>query len=125
MLLTTEAVRFSGFSTALCRILSLLEELDRQKTIAGQPANLIITAGSNGQHKPGSSHYFPRFSGLDIRTRDPQGGVTSSFTSDGAKHAFVALLTNRLGPRFLVLFEDINGPNEHVHIQLRKGATYW
>ena len=116
MLLTTEAVRFSGFSTALCRILSLLEELDRQKTIAGQPANLIITAGSNGQHKPGSSHYAPRFSGLDLRTHN--------FTTDGAKHAFVALLTNRLGPRFLVLFEDINGPNEHIHAQLRQGATY-
>ncbi len=43
----------------------VLKEMDRLYAVEGE--NLWVTAGTDGQHSPGSLHYFGR--ALDFRTR--------------------------------------------------------
>lgn len=103
---------FAGFSPALLRILQALDETVRQAP-PGTPFAVTLTAGSNGTHAPGSAHY--RAEAVDVRSKD--------FTPD-AKAPFAEALQQRLGPAFFVDLEHLDEPNEHFHVQLRKGATY-
>lgn len=103
---------FAGFSPALLRILQALDETARQG-VPGAPFAITITAGSNGTHAPGSAHY--RLEAVDVRSKD--------FTPE-AKAPFLDALRDRLGPAFFVDLEHLDEPNEHFHVQLRKGAAF-
>jgi len=69
--------------------------------------DVTITAGKDGQHKPGSEH--GRGNALDARTKNIRKWAT--------KRAFCDLVKKRLGPLYDVLLEDLGGPNEHLHVE--------
>ena len=102
---TKPGVRFGGFTAALCRILTVVEECARPLI---EPPEVVITSGSDGTHKPTSQHYT--FSAVDIRTRN--------FTPT-MRARFAASLAARLGPKFTVLDEG-----DHWHVQVKKGGRY-
>lgn len=89
----------------------------------GAPADLVITAGSDGAHKKGSRHYT--YQALDIRSKPfaPQD-----------KLLFLQAVIARLGPpvavttptgpgyqtadgQWLGILESRGKPNEHFHLE--------
>jgi hypothetical protein len=111
--LTTKAtVRFAVITPALLHMLGALERLSR--TLFGLPdEGLVITSGSDGTHMAGSKHYTGE--AIDLRTKT---------LSPTLRSALIVALRAELGPQFTVLLEDARTPNEHVHIQLRKGRRF-
>jgi hypothetical protein len=107
----TERVRVGEITPALAYILYVLEQTAR---VHGKPKTLWITAIANGQHMSGSRHY--RNEAVDLF-------VAHDTVFDG-KHAFIDHLKNALGEPFTVLLESEDAPNEHIHIQPKKGTTY-
>lgn len=104
---------FGGFSRALLRVLDVLDQAVALG-IAGVPAAVTLTAGSNGGHAAGSAHY--RFEAVDVRTKD--------FASTEAKHAFADIVRVQLGDGFFVDLEDEGADNEHLHVQLRRNTRF-
>ena len=74
---------------------------------------MVITSVHDSVHTEGSAHY--RDCALDLRCND------RPMAADAALCDF---LRSELGPRFLVLYEGAGTPNEHIHIQLRKGHAF-
>ena len=92
-------VRFDKDSLALGRLLATLLTLDFN-------GEVVITAGSDGQHMIGSRHYTGQ--AIDIRSfnlSDPEG--------------FRGVFERALGPKFRVLLES-----DHIHAQVKRGLTY-
>ena len=108
MVTCKDGVRFKAFTPALVRILAVVLDADRHF-----PEHMVITSANDATHAPTSAHY--RDEAIDLRC------------NDRPKHVDLELcrfLEGTLGPRFLVLYEGAGTPNEHIHIQLRKGA-HW
>ncbi len=78
------------------------------------PADLVVTSINDGPHMKGSRHYTDE--ALDLRTHN--------FASRSTRRAFRAYFADRIGPRFTVLLENEGTPDEHIHIQPKKGTTY-
>lgn len=68
--------------------------------------DMVITAGRNGRHRPGSKHYTDN--ALDFRTKH---------LTDVDKRLLVAAVTRRLGTDYDVLLEDAGTSNEHGHAE--------
>lgn len=105
-----QGVQFGEFNPFYAQIAVTL--MDIQKSILEWP--LVITAGKDGVHAPNSAHY--RFQAVDIRTHDMPENYHVSW--------LVGALTQRLGEKFTVLLEDEGTPNEHIHVQLRRGVSF-
>lgn len=103
-----DGVKFGGFSAGLARILVAVCEVAEEVLYP-----LTITAGSDGTHLPTSRHYT--FEAVDLRTKHLA-------PEDKAKLQLRLLAV--LGPQFSVLLEDEGGPQEHLHLQPRKGHIY-
>lgn len=108
--ITKPSVRFGGFTWALCTILDTLLWCDAHP-LPSQPADLVITAASDGTHKKGSKHYT--YEALDVRSK--------SFPTAESKRAFVTKLKAELGENFTVLFESEGQAQEHFHVQKKRG----
>lgn len=106
---TKAGVVFGGFTPSLCAILAGVCEV--ASLWQGHPEEIVITSGSDGAHHPQSKHYT--FQAIDLRAKN--------FHSDAAKARFVQRLREALGPQFTILHEARGTPNEHFHVQLRKG----
>jgi hypothetical protein len=74
---------------------------------ASLPHDVVITAGTDGQHKKGSKHYS--YEALDIRSKN--------FPDLASKQAFIKAVMNRLGSDYDGFLELPNTPNEHFHIE--------
>jgi hypothetical protein len=72
---------------------------------------LVITSGNDSVHMEGSKHYTDE--ALDVRSK--------SFANRSAKLSFVARLQTVLGRRYSVMLEHEGVPNEHFHVQVRRG----
>ena len=105
------SVRFKAFTPALLRILRGVFAV--AQGCADVP-DVVITSANDSTHGEHSRHYTNE--AVDLRSR--------SFPSVTAKQKFTALLRLELGPAFTVLFESAGTPNEHWHIQPKKGTTY-
>jgi hypothetical protein len=68
---------------------------------------IVVTSGNDSAHMPGSFHGKDR--ALDFRTR--------TLPTRAAKERFRALLLERLGVEFQAVLEDLDGPNEHLHVE--------
>lgn len=113
MLSTKPSVRFRVITPALLRMQSVL--LLASRILPDLPSEgLVITSGTDGQHSPNSRHYVGE--ALDLRSK--------SFSSVAARATFMGSLQQLLGPQFTVLLEDDGGPNEHIHIQVKKGRRF-
>lgn len=104
-------VRVHAFTPALLRILSAVYTVAQTVTI---PPEVVITSINDSTHSPTSRHYTDE--AVDLRSQ--------SFPSLTAKAYFAAQLRAELGPAFTVLFEGAGTPNEHWHIQPKKGTTW-
>jgi len=105
MITCTPSVRFRAFPPAMLRILAALQRVC---------PDIVITSANDATHAPTSRHYTHE--ALDLRTR--------TLPSEAAKRQLAAQLRADLGPAFTVLYEDPGGPNQHLHIQPRKGTVY-
>lgn len=101
-------VRFGGFTTGLVAILHALVIVARN-----YKDDIMITSGSEGKHLKTSKHYT--FQAVDIRSH--------TFPSKQAKYRFMAEVRAQLGDEYTLLLEDEGKPNEHIHIQVRKGLN--
>lgn len=112
MVTFTPTVRLRRLTPALKTILDVLYTLDG--SAPWLPTDLVVTSLNDAKHATGSRHFTDE--AADVRSH--------SFASPGDRRAFRELLADRLGPRFTVLLEDEGRPNEHVHIQPKKGTTF-
>ena len=110
--LTVKAsARFKEFTPALLYMLSVvyLEALECNDVDA-----IVITSVNDSGHSTHSRHYTD--GAIDIRTRN--------FPKVVARQRFQTAIRRALGKQFTVLFESGGTPNQHIHIQPRKGSTY-
>lgn len=115
MILVKRGVRIDIVTQAFCYILSKLEEFHRNSwDQQNYPKDLIITSIADGKHMENSQHY--KGTAIDIRSKN--------FTSENAKIAFRARFEKYLGYKFRVLYEGKGTPNEHFHIQIKKGERF-
>jgi hypothetical protein len=111
MLTTKPGVRFATITPALLHMLVTVERLSR--TLFGLPAEgLVITSGSDSTHMAGSKHYTGE--AIDLRSK----------TLGALKPTVVSTLRAELGSQFTVLLEHEGKPQEHVHIQVKKGRRF-
>jgi hypothetical protein len=105
-------VRLVGVSHALVEILAALREtVDACPHLV--PGEVVLTSIHDSVHAPKSRHYTDE--AVDLRSK--------SF-SPLSKRKFREVLQTRLGPRFTVLLEGVGTPNEHFHVQVKKGTRY-
>ena len=76
--------------------------------------DIVITSGTDGLH---SGPNDPHLTGeaFDIRTKD--------FTREEKKYVLDTLMAWLPDDQFYGFIEDPDGPNEHIHVQRRKGTT--
>lgn len=103
-----DSVRLISLTPALAFILSVVLKAD--KFFA---EDMVVTSVNDSVHKKNSAHY--RDEAIDLRCNDRPHNV------DIALCKFLEL---ELGPKFLVLYEGKGTPNEHIHVQLKRGQTY-
>ena len=104
-------VRFDEESLALGRLLGVLLHVASSWT---DPPVLVVTAGSDGQHRQGSRHYTGE--AIDVRSKN--------FPTLAAKERFREAYQMALGSKFRVLFESVETNQEHFHAQVRRGGSY-
>lgn len=76
--------------------------------------DITITSGSDGEHSgPEDPHKYGN--AYDFRSKD---------LKQSDKVRVLAMIMLQLGSNFYGFLEDPNGPNEHFHIQLRKGTQF-
>jgi hypothetical protein len=102
-----DGVEFTKIAPGGFRILAVLDSLARQT------GDLTITSACDGEHSgPSDPHH--RGEAYDVRTHDlpnPMG--------------VLQLIIAALGLEFFYAFlEDPSTPNEHIHIQVKKGSVY-
>lgn len=102
---TLSTVRFKQFTPALLRLL---------RAIYTVCPDAVITSANDGGHMAGSRHYTNE--ALDLRCKH--------LATEAEKRALAAALRAELGPAFTVLYEDPGGPNQHVHLQPKRGTIY-
>lgn len=76
-------------------------------------APIVVTSVNDSRHSINSAHY--RDEAVDIRCNDRPKLMDMLM----CQH-----LERELGPDFFVLYESEGTPNEHIHVQLRKGRTW-
>lgn len=84
------------------------------------PSELIITSINDSVHMKNSRHYLDE--AVDLRSK--------SFPTRNAKLHFVERLSSLLNchqddpSKFTVLFENEGAPEEHFHVQVKKGQSF-
>ena len=106
-----DSVHFKVFSPAIMTMLNCLYSLNLQQ-IPEFPSDFIITSANDStSHSAKSKHYINK--ALDLRSKN--------FTTKIAKLNFMVKMKMMLGDDFTILLESENKPNEHFHIQVKKG----
>jgi len=90
-------VKFKNLHPVMILVILRIEDL---------VSNVWITSANDSTHIEGSKHYLGR--ALDFRTHDLDSTVKSTLAND---------ISEALGSDFFVQLEDLNGPNEHLHVQ--------
>lgn len=112
MVLTKSGVKLKNLTSAMAWMLYRLEQFNR--VMKGFPTNLTITSINDSQHMEGSRHYTDE--AIDIRSHN--------FEDHEQKLEFMTRFGDLLGPKFTILLENIGSPNEHFHVQVRKGQVF-
>jgi hypothetical protein len=105
------SARFKAITPALLRILQGVFLVAQRTTDVSE---LVITSVNDSEHMDGSRHYSNE--ALDLRVRN--------LPSDLARQRLQAQLRAELGPAFTVLYEHAGTPNQHLHIQVKRGTIY-
>jgi hypothetical protein len=109
-LLVKPGVNFGDcLAPAGARILTVLANCVR-----GYAFNVTITSARDGVHSgPQDPHALGE--AFDLRTND---------LTDLQKNLLLANLQQELGAKFYAFLEAPGTPNEHIHVQRRKGTTF-
>lgn len=107
-----EGVRIKRWTLALEEILNAIRIV--QERYDWVPEIVVITSINDSNHMLGSRHY--KDEALDIRSKN--------FKESIDKLMFQSVLGDELGPKFTVLFESKGTPNEHFHVQVKKGEVF-
>lgn len=67
---------------------------------------MLVTSGNDSKHKDGSKHFTDE--ALDFRTKHLDGNK---------KFRLADAVKKRLGEDYDVILEDVDGPNEHLHVE--------
>lgn len=118
-----EGVLLKRVTPALAWIFYVLDGFVRNNNWL--PVELVITSIEDGKHAPNSRHY--RGEAIDIRSknflnRDLKRRFRSELESALNHHPLVT--AKGVGDNFRVLLEVEGTPNEHFHVQVRKGQTF-
>lgn len=111
MLLFKPTVRIKVYGPHIHHILTVVFNYNERK-IESFPLNWTITSINDSTHMTNSKHYIN--AAIDLRSKN--------FNKD-VKELFRANLHQLLGINYTVLHEAPNSPDEHYHIQLRKGLS--
>lgn len=104
-------VRFKRWTKALNEMITASDIImNRYEWIP----ELIITSVNDSVHNKNSRHY--KDEAIDIRSKN--------FKNLQDKLMFKSALADELGPKFTVLLEGLDTPNEHFHVQVKKGETF-
>jgi len=109
MLLACASCHFGIITPALLHLLATVEEYARYHDYT-----VIVLSSTDGAHAVYSGH--ARGEAIDFRCRD--------LITARDQHQFLADLLTRLGPEFHGSHEHPGRPNEHYHLQLRRGVTF-
>ena len=109
----SKSVRFNRLTPAMAYMLYKLEQF-HYLDLVPQPEDLVITSMNDGKHMEGSRHYTDE--AMDLRSKN--------FQDNPHKVIFASAFQEFLGNKFRVILENLNKPNEHFHIQVRKGMRY-
>ena len=112
MILTKSGVKLKNITPALVWMIYRLEQFNR--VMRGFPTNLTITSINDSKHMEGSRHYTDE--AIDIRSHN--------FEDEAQKLNFILRFGDLLGPKFTILLENSGKPNEHFHVQVKKGLTF-
>lgn len=103
--------RFKRYTPALEYMLRHLSTL---QNIGSWVPDLVVTSVNDSQHSPNSRHYTDE--AIDIRTK--------TFKCNEDVYEFIRMYRALLGDKFTLLFESVDTPNEHLHVQVKKGMTF-
>ncbi len=106
-------VRIKVFTPAIRFILFTLYDLNAKKLDA-YPIDWWVTSINDSTHLPNSKHYLDQ--AIDLRSKN--------FADEMSKKIFLAELKDKLGSKFTVLYENAGEPQEHFHIQVKKGISF-
>lgn len=118
-------VRVQTLTDSLVHILNCVENTRNE---LGYPNIAVVTSVNDGSHSrvPLSRHYTDE--AVDVRTRNRSAAGNAGIGDMGTranKIRFAERLAEKLGSRFYVKVKPYLGkPNEHIHVQVRKGHTY-
>ena len=102
-------VKLDFTSPAICHILYNLSKVSKINDV-----DLTITSGNDSTaHARDSKHYTNQ--AMDVRSHDFEPNMKTLIFEE---------IKKELGSRFFVDLENEGGPNEHFHIQVRKGGTF-
>lgn len=104
------------YSGALHHILSCLYLFSRTRDDIC-PKELVITSINDSTHKEDSKHY--KNEAVDLRSKNFDPWKKSLFVIE-----FMKLLNATGGTQYVVLLENLGTPNEHFHIQVKKGTDF-
>ena len=112
-------VRLKKINKALTFMLNVI--LHSHELSTRVPPVLVITSINDGRHSKNSRHYTDE--AIDLRSKN--------FPSKNSKIRFRKRLEEDLNsfsgystPKFRVLLERLGNPNEHFHIQVKKGEQF-
>jgi hypothetical protein len=106
--------RIKVYSPPLHAILGALHSFHMQNS-ALCPLDIMVTSINDSNHMAGSRHYTDE--AIDIRSNNFKPENKTKFVTEFEQYL------NSLGTRkFTVLLEDLGIPNEHIHVQVRKGT---
>src|SRR5579872_5966417 len=109
VVLVKPGVEFATIAPGGFRILLAITQTAQQLAV-----NLTITSGTDGEHS-GPEDPHKRGEAYDLRSQD----------LGDLQEKVIATITGILGwDRFYAFLEDPGTPNEHFHIQVKKGTTY-
>jgi len=116
MIAFKSGARVRRMTPALIAILNAAAQAQEE---LGYPKVLVVTSINDGRHSTNSRHY--KDEAIDFRTKGP---VRNSMGSTLRKRTFRSRIEMLAGSRFRALLEGLGTPNEHVHVQVRKGEVY-
>jgi CRISPR/Cas system CMR-associated protein Cmr5 small subunit len=113
------SVRIKQYTPALAWMLYQIEKCEHMHQSFPE---IVITSINDSSHMEGSRHYTGE--AVDIRTHN--------FPDMIAKNTFVNTLLYMLNnnfeasvrDRFSILHESVGTPNEHIHVQVKRGQKY-
>jgi hypothetical protein len=115
-----DSVRFKELSAPLLWILNILYDL--AETAPGIPNEIVITSVNDSKHSVGSRHYTNE--AIDIRTHNFRTRETKRWFRGELEKELSRHPLPQSSNKFRVLLEDEGLPNEHLHVQVRKGMRF-